>query len=172
MKLRRRWKALITVAAFALFLVGGCIVASRDEPPPDDSALAVERVMVAEEENGFRFLADAPEAQPVLAEDESGEELDPGDPFTAEWKPDLARRFVDKNRELLEQLDKSLAAPRFQVPAIGASCRRSSTTSCPGTCRPCRWTPSTPGRSSTRASKRSSTRSAPRTATPTGATRT
>jgi len=116
MKLRRRWKALIAGIVLGLLAVGGCVVASRDEPPPDVSDLAVERQLVADEENGFRFFADAPEPREVLPDDGSGEAIEPGDPFTEDWNPDLARRFVDGNRELLERLEKCLAAPKFQVP--------------------------------------------------------
>jgi len=120
MKLTRRKVLIGVVVAVPLLLLGGCVLLSIDEPPPDDSDLAVTRSVVPEEENGFRFVKDLEEPEPVVATDEDGEEetLDPGTPFTEGWNPKVAQEYLDKNPELLECLEKVLSAPRFQVPEL------------------------------------------------------
>ncbi|MBI4606326.1 MAG: hypothetical protein HY721_30545 [Planctomycetes bacterium] len=110
--MKRRWKLLIAFALVASACIGGCVVLSWDAPPPADGDLVPVRSEVPAEENGFRWFDGV-----QLPEDPEDAE-DPGEPSREDWSPEAARQAVERGRDLLERFDRSLEAPRFQVPPI------------------------------------------------------
>lgn len=103
-----------------IFIIFGIItitmvICGRDEPPPDDADLQVTRLDLAEEDNGFTHfnLAINVFYWPKDKENEIREMVQ-----GITWNADLVGEIIEKNTEALDQIEKALTFPHFQVPEI------------------------------------------------------
>ncbi len=110
-------------------LIGLYVLATRDDPPPDDSDLCVERLDIPDEENGFVDPCAAGDAlwQPGGSQ-ERGDDDVPREELDARqrywrmtrgngWDGELAAEVLARNREALGLAETALSKPHFQVPA-------------------------------------------------------
>jgi len=120
-------------------------LATRDEPPPDDSDLRVHRLDISDEENGFGYFqrtADTLYWPGYESPGEKGKDLSqsdqkPDDSVKAKiklakqvatgkaWDDSLANELLAQNRRTLDLIDQAMASPTFQAPAINPLIDRS-----------------------------------------------
>jgi len=132
-----RYKMLTAVVVIAAFIVAPVasfvVIHSADAPPPEDADLLVRPPAVPEEENAFPLLLEAGDAIFWLTdrdwldgpppEGASEDALTDRDRLEAmvggkEWDEGLAEAVLGRNREALALLDRAMARPHLQIPAL------------------------------------------------------
>jgi hypothetical protein len=124
---------LIIIAGTALYIIG------RDESPPDDSMLVLQRAEISEDQNGYTYIVkagkalywpgteawkaagshpvpdeDALEDEPaVKAADEIRKKVEAMEEGR-EWDDALAADIISHNKEALELIQQALACPQWQ----------------------------------------------------------
>lgn len=110
-------KQLFSTLIFAIFAVImiTMVIRGRDETPPDDADLQVIRLDLADDENGFTCFNLATNAfyWPEDKNDEIREMIE----GTA-WDKDLASEIIQNNTQALEQIEKALTFPHYQIPEV------------------------------------------------------
>jgi hypothetical protein len=149
--MRTRYKVLLALFLFSLLLIIGLGIAavvvltmrSADEPVPDDSDLAANRMEIPDSDNGFTYIQRAEmrhewpgytppgedskdarrpgeatkETPEARATREKAEQLDRMVDGQA-WNQVLAASILERNRETFALLERGMACPAFQVPEV------------------------------------------------------
>ncbi len=115
----RRRKTLVTLAIVLLLgALCGAVgwLACRDDPPPEDADLRVQREAIPDGENAFACFEAAGKAVAWPEDVDTWDALEKvlaGDA----WDAALVEKTLEENRRALDLWEQGLARPRFQTPA-------------------------------------------------------
>lgn len=118
--MKTRYKVLIVLGIVLVALVAAgfaaLVILSRDEPPPDDSDLRVERADVPDEHNAFTYFEEAWQLLHAAGDEQLEKMQNALDDDV--WDPNLGQQFLDAGGEILERFERGLACSRLQAPEI------------------------------------------------------
>jgi hypothetical protein len=116
-KRRKSVRVLVIVGAIVLLLAAGCYLFTRDDPPPADADLRLERERVPDTANAFYYLRCAADAHHRPEYSGSGpDEVSVLEPDG--WDQEFVDTILAMNEDAFRLLEQGLECERCQLPLV------------------------------------------------------